>query len=290
MSNALLDRVAAFEWDAAKIDVAAPSRFAWPDVKDEETVSPYFEGLKLRREPTEIEKLINFKAIQDAFDSGEEKLLTALLSLRDKLIEQSATALAGMDPDQYHTLILEASASDRQEIQDVLQEIYERSRELLVSELEAQGATDLTAGAITDAAIEDLGSLAGTTISRLINDVQARAAGAASRLAVGASDASVEESVTSALEDGSTAYVDAIAAGADHSAFSDGRSDEAADQSDIITSVYYSALLDDSTCEFCEKADGETGATEDDVTAAPNPDCLGQDRCRCVLVYVFGSG
>jgi len=290
MSNALSDRADVFKWHAGQITPVAPSRFSWPQLKDDE-VSPYFDGLNLRRQPTEIEKLINFKAIQDEFDAGEKELVTALLNLRDKLIGDAASALASMDSDQYHTLILEASASDKREIQNILEEIYERARKLVVSELEAQGATDLVAGGLTDAALDNLATLSGTTVSRLINDVQARASGAAARLAVtGTADTPTEEAIAAELTDASTAYVDAIAAGADHSAVSEGRSDEADDQSDIITSVYYSALLDDNTCEVCEQVDGETGATDDDVTPAPNPGCLGQDRCRCVLVYVFGSG
>jgi hypothetical protein len=68
-----------------------------------------------------------------------------------------------------------------------------------------------------------------------------------------------------------------------------GRADGNAEHADEIGEVQYSALLDVNTFESCAAADGETGATPDDIQAVPNPDCDGGDKCRCVRVYVFAD-
>jgi hypothetical protein len=65
-----------------------------------------------------------------------------------------------------------------------------------------------------------------------------------------------------------------------------GRAAEAKAQEQVIEDAVYSAMLDDATCDACEAMDGEE--TTDIALAedwAPNADCEGGDRCRCLVVY-----
>lgn len=268
----------------------APSTTVVPRMLKGKSVE--YDGMTLWRDPTELEKLINLKAIQDAFDSGEKDLKKQLLALREQLISDAAAGIIKLSPADYHTLTLSASADVSTELRDTLQTIYERGRELVLSELEAQGATGLgTIGAISEADIAALDLLSGVTISRVLNDVQARAVGSAASASVaGITGDEVGNRVESDLEEGSTAYIDTAAGGADHVALSMGRSGEADDRSDIVSSVYFSCILDDNSCTPCSEADGETGETEDSIPPAPLDSCDGgPERCRCIHVYVFAS-
>lgn len=248
-----------------------------------------YDGMVLWREPTDIEKSINLKAIQDAFDDGQKDLEDQLLDLRLKLIDDAIAGLISLSPADYHTLVLSASETATSALRDKLQDIYDRGRELVIEELTAQGASDL--GEIGDPDEEDatmLDDLSDITVSRVINDVQARAIGAAAGLALtGIVASALESELQEELDEGSTSYISAAAAEVDHAALGLGRAAEAADREDIIQEVYYSAVLDSSCCDNCAAVDGETGATPDDIPPAPNPDCEGGARCRCVHVYVF---
>lgn len=69
-----------------------------------------------------------------------------------------------------------------------------------------------------------------------------------------------------------------------------GRDYEAKDSSDEIDKVVYSALLDHNTCPACAALDGNEFAypsAEWDNVRPPYRECEGQDRCRCVGVYVL---
>jgi hypothetical protein len=65
-----------------------------------------------------------------------------------------------------------------------------------------------------------------------------------------------------------------------------GRTAEATAQAQDIEDAVYSALLDGATCAACEPMDGEV-TTDLELAEgwAPNPDCEGGERCRCLVVY-----
>ncbi len=69
--------------------------------------------------------------------------------------------------------------------------------------------------------------------------------------------------------------------------FGTGRTEQAYDMRDQIDREYYSAVMDDNTCMPCSALDGaeqEPGAGDFET---PNPECLGDDNCRCVTIEVF---
>jgi hypothetical protein len=75
-------------------------------------------------------------------------------------------------------------------------------------------------------------------------------------------------------------------------AFGFGRSVEAEREKDDIDRCQYSAILDSKVCSVCEPLDGEEWPFDDprtDKYASGNPDCLGGNMCRCLLVYIAKS-
>lgn len=72
--------------------------------------------------------------------------------------------------------------------------------------------------------------------------------------------------------------------------FSMGRELFFAEHAAEIAGVTYSAVLDDATCEPCQRLDGESfefGSPEHDAAVPPNKDCDGRGNCRCLLVVTW---
>lgn len=91
------------------------------------------------------------------------------------------------------------------------------------------------------------------------------------------------------LDEQSDKWMDSVGAKGANEAFADGRATGYAEHADEISEVQYSSLLDINSCENCKAADGQTGRTPAEITAVPNPDCDGGDKCRCVHVFVFAD-
>jgi hypothetical protein len=60
-----------------------------------------------------------------------------------------------------------------------------------------------------------------------------------------------------------------------------------------IVGAYYTAVLDERTCTYCQIADDGIVRPIDDpilqATMPPNPECEGGDFCRCMLAYVLAD-
>jgi 2'-5' RNA ligase/GNAT superfamily N-acetyltransferase len=257
------------------------------------------DGMLLWRKPTAVELQIDLKAIQDEFDAGEARLREQLDRLRRKLLTDAAAGIIKLEPADYHTLTVNPAARDITALAAELQRIYEHGRNLVLEELRDQGAGEYdeadvdTVDELYQLEYEDeLAQLSEVTASRMANDVQSRVAAIAAgliALGIAAGTAEFISRLTADVADLSTSFVDANAAMADHVALNTGRESAAATNSNIIREVYYSSVLDQNTCEFCQADDGETGPTSADITQVPNPDCLGRGRCRCIHVYVYES-
>lgn len=250
-----------------------------------------YEGLTLHREPTDLEKRINLKAISDAFVQGEQQLVNQLLVLRDRLISDAGKGIIKLSPADYHTLVLDPPKQATEGLKQTLEEIYSRGRELVLDELRAQGARDLgDIGAPSDDDLEFLSDLGDVTVSRVANDVQSRAiGGAASLVVLGIAEGVLLSRLTDDLQAGSVSYINNAAAEADHAALGLGRDAEGSSRSKFISEWYYSAVLDENTDDACAEADGSTSETLDGIPAAPNPDCAGGGRCRCIHVAVYSD-
>lgn len=239
-----------------------------------------WEGLILSRLPKEHEKLM-IKALAREQVDAKEQISSILLKLRTQLISDGLKGIKTLSPADYHVLTLRASTDFRATLRDRLVKVHRQGRLLVASELGQKAGVD------DEDEFDDLDELTDLTNSRVANDVQSRIVGAATRLAMaGFTGAALFSAIQGELNAGSVSYIDRASTGLANKVVNIGRSDEARRRNDDWGRVEYSALLDQNVCGPCAAADGESGATEDDITPAPNPDCEGGDWCRCFHVFV----
>ncbi len=240
-----------------------------------------YDGLTLRREPRPSEA-IAVKGVAQAQDVNKAYVATLLLAMRTTMITDALVQLADLNPADYHTLAVSIPATQRNNLRAALIDVFNDGRQLVQREL---GATKADITEADD--FDELDLLANVTTSRVANDTQARIIAAASRLAMmGTSGDSLVTATSTEINAGSVSYIDRTAQGLANRTISLGRGYEAEQRRDEWERVEYSSLLDNNACGPCSTADGETANSEDDLTPAPNPECEGQDRCRCFLVYV----
>jgi hypothetical protein len=243
-----------------------------------------WEGLKLSREPTEIEKLC-VKSIASAQDGSQESVGKILLDGRNGLIEQGIKAIQKLTPAEYHELILTVPKEQRNALRDELESVFIRGRKLVASELSKQKAFKQTALTTDDE--DELDDLTDLTDSRIANDVQSRITAAASRFALlGLTGTALWNAVDNEINTGSVSYIDRAARGLATRLLNFGRFREAQDRSDEWSRVEYSAILDQNVCSPCAAEDGQSATDESDLTPVPNPDCEGGDWCRCFHVFI----
>ena len=242
-----------------------------------------WQGMTLRRQPTEIEARI-IKQIDEAYQAGKLSMEGRLTALRSKYVEQIIDELADMPEDEYYTATVSPTAADRTALVAVLSAIFLRGARLIVDELRNQGGGEGDPSAIPDQ--RSLSTIAGALVSKIANDVQARGTGAAIRAVLLGQD--VRQSVTMAMDEGSTAYVTRSAAEATNWALGQGRDAEIEQRSDEIEYLVYSAVLDNSTCRPCGESDG-MGGQLGEIPDVPNPDCDGGANCRCLHIPVMAQ-
>lgn len=253
----------------------------WPGLGQFKAVQ--WEGLTLRREPTDLEKLC-IKAIDEEMTRGQQSIADYLAELRRMWFEELAA--------EYDDGTLDDPA-DLQNIQPKIEDHYisgllfllmqlsTAGALLIVTELNQQGA-DLTGlGSETDrSALETITS---ATLTKLANDVRARAV--ASAVAAVQLGLPIADKIRTDARDGSTGYVSRAAGEATNLALAKGRDSEIAARSDEIQFLVYSAVLDSGTCQPCGDVDGKTGQ-KSELPSVPNPQCDGGASCRCVLIPV----
>jgi HK97 family phage portal protein len=265
-----------------------------------------FDGLDLRREPTDIEKKAGLPAIVKAMDSGAARMGKALLTIREAFIADAVGDLRKMDEGQEHTLALDISSKQTKTVRGLLDQAFGAGRETVAAALEAGGAKGLAGvprgvnlKAAAGAYAERLDALTSATLTKLANDVQARAVGRLAELVLLGVDqdadapaskskpASFWKRLEEDLEESSTLYAERAASGSTNAALNLGRTAEAEVWKDEIKRVVYSAVLDSNTCQYCIDADGEEGATDDDLPSVPNGMCEGGSKCRCIHIFIL---
>jgi len=101
------------------------------------------------------------------------------------------------------------------------------------------------------------------------------------------SKADQERMVREALTSLSVPVQQADLGGAVVQSYTNGRNEQASSMWSDIETAFYSAVMDFGTCEECAELDGAEHEPNDPVYVTPNPNCRGDDRCRCVTIYVF---
>lgn len=249
-----------------------------------ETKSIEWEGLKLSRQPTEAEKRC-VKGIAEAQDASQKSVAEDLLKLREGLVKSGLEVIKELPPADYYTLTLSPDSSA--DLRASLESVFKAGRKLVAQELSGQKrAIPL----LTDGDEDELDDITDLAVSRVANDAQAKIAEAVARYRLmGLRGAVLWQAVDDEMERGSVAYIERLARGTSARVLNFGRAREAEDRNDEWRTVEYSALLDPNVCEPCASDDGQTAASEDDLTPAPNPECEGGDFCRCFHVYVMDT-
>lgn len=237
-----------------------------------------YDGLTLSREPKPHEAL-QVKAIAAAQESAKERLVAMMTSIRNELVTEALDQLGQLSPAKYHELVVAVDDSSRDTLREMVSQTFNDGR--LLIQVQRGSKQDELADEFDD----ELDTLTDLTASRLANDVQARVTGAAARLALlGQSGDTLINAITDEMRVASISYIDRAATGLANRTLNLGRSAEASRFD--WQRVEYSALLDANVCGPCAAADGEEASSEADLTLAPNPECEGQDQCRCFHVFV----
>lgn len=134
--------------------------------------------------------------------------------------------------------------------------------------------------------------IARNMVEQLSADIVARAAGFVIRNRTAAKPvvkAELENAIAAYLRDYSVPNVKDVATGTVTKVYGEARDStfEEAEANDQVAYYEYSALLDGGTCVVCRDADGTTAQRVEELPPAPNPQCLGGPRCRCIHVAVL---
>jgi hypothetical protein len=228
-------------------------------------------------------------------DRGRDEIAAALRRARSRVQAEVVHKLVNVNVKNIHRVSIAPDERLIGEVEAILQGVYEFGVRQVAAEKSRQkgGVAPTDAQSVRMAEKrEPLGVYADGVVSEFTNSLTSRAAGVAldwMRRPGNATKGEIIRNIETDLDDQSDKWIDGTAAKGANEAFADGRADGYAEHADEISSVIYSALLDINTCENCAAADGEEGPTPNDITDAPNPDCDGGDRCRCVHVFVFSD-
>ncbi len=246
------------------------------------------DGLILGREPKGVELLIDLKKIVSDYESQKESAIKILQRFRVTLIEQTVAKLDKLTPETAHTLTLTPDPKIRKEIAKTIRNAFQAGRAQIIEEIALQNAAKSRNWIENKADDKDfwdyLDELTDGMVSRIIAEITSRGIDEYLKLKL-LLDYAVEK-LSEALFDQSDKFIEQIAGPAVNAAISAGRMEEMIAQADNIETYEYSAILDQNTCSPCGDADGEVASDPADLPAAPNPDCDGGDRCRCIIVAV----
>lgn len=268
------------------------------------------------RRPHGVERYVELAQIKQLDDDAKQAIREATQATRDALVRElgkrARAAAAKGDVAAFvrsQPPMVDALAA---EIRPILARYYAAGKEQVAQELERQkegrpvveetianrqgqavnAATKPPKGYVppakldpaVEAIIADQADIAARTIA---TGTLAAAAQQATRITtVPIDDATFDEFVRRA-SDGEALRV----AGMVTDLMAAGRAAEAQDHADEIADAVYSAILDDNVCSACEARDGEITTDLDEAAGwAPNPDCEGGDRCRCIVVYEYKQG
>lgn len=243
-----------------------------------------YNGLTLGREPRGVELIIDLKSIVSDHDNETQKVIGVLSRFRGDLIDQATTAIEKLDPSTVYTLTLSPDPVKRKAIKKALASVYDRGRQQIIAELAAQQGGKSQKDDRGEEGNLTLDDATDALISKIINELQARAVNGYLSLTV--LKTYTPEKLRQMLEDQSEKFIDQAASNVVNAVMRDGRHDEIVNNLDIIHTCQYSAILDKNTCGPCEDADGEEAATPDELPSAPNPECEGADNCRCMIIGI----
>lgn len=273
------------------------------------TLTAHDHGLRLAepRAPRGVECFVALAEIAGRFDDAKTAVRDATEATREKLV---AELIRRAEAAQASGTLAKFSAAappmvDKltAETLEVMRDLYAAGRAQVADEMRRQRQGEPVAEEVAGArseghsvsaaepprkkarkldAVDAMRDQAEAVARSIAQATQAGAALAATRVGTGVplDIASFTEAVSRASTDAALRFGAAVT-----DMMSMGRSDEMRDQDAEIADYVYSAILDGNACENCEPMDGEV-TTDADLAAtwAPNPNCLGGDRCRCLVI------
>lgn len=246
------------------------------------------DGMTLSREPTELEKSIDLKAIHDSYEASS--LIKVCQSIRKDLIKQAISSI-GMrtDADIYTLTLMPPMDAYKRVSKEIERAVHAGGGQINRAALMNGKAGFWTMH--TKALIDDLiRRLVELTVSRIINEVQTAAANVWAMLGIlGLERTEIENRMREELESRSDAPYERIANQGVIAAVNAGRREEMDARKDEIERYVYSAILDKNTCTTCEDWDGAEASDPSELPDTPNPECEGGGSCRCFCIAIFAS-
>lgn len=225
---------------------------------------------RLGRPLTAAELRIDARDAVDQMEAGKERLRRAIEAEKRRAIRRWL--------DHGHTHLNVSRAID-----DALGTVYHAGRRHALQEARLMGVTDMRSHfAEGDPWWRRLRAKVATGLAVLARRVDQEAV----RVTLGG----VPEAVVSRIDRAAPGALD-LASRLVSTAYTSGLSDVYQANEGLFDGWQYTAVLDGGTCDECEARDGEEYETLDAGLEVlpdfgPNPDCYGEDRCRCRLVPI----
>lgn len=256
-------------------------------------------GFTPSRPPSGAETFLALAEMVGALDQGRDDIAAALRRARPAIQAEIVAKVVWSPVATMYRISIEPQTKLVAEIERILTGVHEFG----IGQVEKERARQLAGKAPGEAAAvraadlvrrrkrrEPLGVYADAVVAEFINTWTQRAVNVALDWLRRPGDLTKGEIIRRVEEElgaQSDKWMDGAAAKGANEAFADGRAAGYELYRDEVREVQVSALLDQNTCENCSAADGQVGATPDEITPVPNPDCDGGDMCRCVHVFVF---
>lgn len=208
-----------------------------------------------------------FKALKDSYFKGRESVIA------DRERQKRGIKLAAEPDDKYKRVLALAQALGISE--EEAQQLIEEGVDAESSDTDkVRGFSDFFSEHVTEAAI----------IAAIAMALQVRAA------IPSVTREDLERRILGTLESTlSEGRITADLGGDVIQAFTLGRNDQILSMEGLVEHYYYSAIMDENTCETCAEKDGEEFDPEDDTYAVPSPDCDWPPNCRCEWAVEFST-
>jgi hypothetical protein len=263
---------------------------------------------------TKLEKLVNWKRIEFCFNSSEQSLLGILMDGRQDIGRYFGSQLRDAEwesqediSDLLLTLPVPAELTTRLEglILNELNRIASIAAESIEAERAKQGDTiAMQADGFAGDGDKKRRSEAKRATKEAVEDARAQLASASLQtLGSGFTRDQMFDLFNRSIDEitGQTAQQSATMAAT--KTFAEARQQHVQSLVDSGVdepqSVYYSAILDQNTCDMCRAADAEHGQSsgvplqwnsdEHVYHLPPFQECLGGVRCRCILIYEWAA-
>ena len=256
------------------------------------------DGVTRPMYPWEVRSGVNFAEMSRTLSGAQSRTASSLDELRDVIVGVLTQAIGHLyDEDQVQAELMrfaesqpsevrKAIAASADQIQDTLDQLYADGADEVVREAIKQGVSP--AKAVQQGLEAGADEFAGTATvapvslwSKLL-DVAVKAGGA--RLLAGGDVVDLVVGATMAGTYDLARQATNIVHGLGRQA--------AANDLPAPSSAYASEILDGETCDECEKIDGYEYISLDEAyadypDAGPYKDCLGGDRCRGTILFIW---